>query len=643
MDPKWLTELLTTIITFKYKLAQTGTLLKSKLFRIWRTGELFQRRNYEGGDEDEEIPRTTTQDREGGDEEIFFGGLLRLLNNLDVVLPLDEERLLIPCLLPDYRPPEWPKALRGEGARGKQRGTGVRDNIVVRRSFVIREGKTLSASILCRLHGILLKIGTKCEAAWRAGCIVRHFLPEDGTELVMTLFKESILFPPSFVDAGSQQRGNQRKKSKKMSKNMDQTNRTTKKKEDHDDRSGNGKSEQVPSSFPSPIPSPIPSSSSSPFRKLISSSSQTSSSPLSSTSSSPFTSRRSNPSAASLGKRRDAIHIMIGRVQRGRGEEGEGNFPNNVAEIMRNLVYSVSTLLSEFSFGASDVTQIIPLDERVSDWLVYEEVQRAVVDSLHSSLQSTLSSSFSHFLSTLEEEGEEKEDEEEKKKERERDVFQLESVEKKERIEKECALLLCPDLEIGDCINLIQKEKLELGETLGSGSFGYVQKALWKRKGEGGKNLNEKVAVKQLLETTSGTNESDWREALSSLQREIYLNSVCKHPNIVALRGICFCEIQGTLFIMEYLRGGDLCYQLSDPSSLFKNLSLFFKRVNEENGGELIECGKKMDAEMANEREEWGDRLERLVEDVRGSLKSKNEVREEERLVRIFFFVENRK
>ena len=319
LDPKWLTELLTTIITFRYNLAQSGVVLKSKLYQTWRSSDIFQ---------------------QSKNETSFFNGLLKLLNDLDVVLSLDEDKVLVPCLLPESKPFGWPRGLRS-------------DDIVVRRSFLITEGKTLSAAILARLHGVLLKgTGTKKKiSTWKTGCIVYflldHQLSSDSPEeLIVALYKESVLF------SGEEGVGTRR--------------------------------------------------------------------------------------------RNEAIHLLIGQQC-----TTTKNFPSNISNWMRSLVYTVKHLLSEFSFGPEQITQLIPLSEKFSDWLEFEKIQEAVV-ALHSL-------PFEKDRS-----------------------FYLETARNKTKIGMEKVLLLCPDVDLRDLMKFIPRECLALKEAaIGSGGFADVYEGMW--------------------------------------------------------------------------------------------------------------------------------------------------------------------
>jgi C-terminal of Roc, COR, domain len=75
LDPKWLTVLLTSIVTSRHNLASSGILSKKRLYALWKNEVHF--------------------------EESLFPGFVRLLEKLDVLLDLNDKEFLVPCLLPD--------------------------------------------------------------------------------------------------------------------------------------------------------------------------------------------------------------------------------------------------------------------------------------------------------------------------------------------------------------------------------------------------------------------------------------------------------------------------------------------------------------------------------------------------------------
>ena len=426
------------------------------------------------------------------------------MKDLNIVLPLDEERLLVPCLLPDNRLSEWPSGLKSAPKSQVMGGDDVvGGNNRIKRSFLInKEGKTLSTAIVARLHGILLKIpGAKCVTAWKTGCIVRHSIQvtekesetaNSLTELVIALYKESIFFSETSQASAAGKAAGEEK------------------------RVGGG------------------------------------------------------------GSQRDAIHLIIGMDQKRGAEEdkiGEqqkqsgfqksfltARLPSNqgMTELVRSLVYTVETLLADFSFESKDLTQIIPLDDFCSDWLEFEKVKDAVTGALAKQQRTA--------------------------------TFSLRTTKQNQtkKINLKNVLLLCPDLDMGNSMNFIPRKSLELGRILGDGAFGVVYEGIWKkgeREGFGGHRgqlaeTGNKVAVKQLK--TDSEKKGDVEElkaALSMMQREVYLNSVCQHPNIVALCGVCFEPDHPALFVMEFLGGGDLLSQLLDPCDLIKEMDRFLASV----------------------------------------------------------------
>ena len=74
-DPKWLSALLTSVVTVRHTFVKNGVILFSELRTIWS-----------------QYPAE------------IHPLLLRLLNHLDVTHPLENDRILVPCLLPDFAP-----------------------------------------------------------------------------------------------------------------------------------------------------------------------------------------------------------------------------------------------------------------------------------------------------------------------------------------------------------------------------------------------------------------------------------------------------------------------------------------------------------------------------------------------------------
>ncbi|XP_023161432.1 mitogen-activated protein kinase kinase kinase 7 [Drosophila hydei] len=80
--------------------------------------------------------------------------------------------------------------------------------------------------------------------------------------------------------------------------------------------------------------------------------------------------------------------------------------------------------------------------------------------------------------------------------------------------------------------------EIKLGEKVGHGSYGVVCKAIWQ---------NQLVAVKEFF---ASAEQKD-------IEKEVKQLSRVKHPNIIALYGICLAQ-QATYLIMEYAEGGSL-------------------------------------------------------------------------------------
>ncbi|BES93474.1 Protein tyrosine kinase [Nesidiocoris tenuis] len=99
----------------------------------------------------------------------------------------------------------------------------------------------------------------------------------------------------------------------------------------------------------------------------------------------------------------------------------------------------------------------------------------------------------------------------------------------------------------------IDPNELKVGPLIGSGGFGYVYKAVWRR---------EEVAVK-LARQNQG---DDWDTVLENVKQEAKLFWLLKHENIVGLKGVCLSMgetpesggVGGVGLVMEYARGGPL-------------------------------------------------------------------------------------
>ncbi|XP_060118073.1 mitogen-activated protein kinase kinase kinase 9 isoform X2 [Heteronotia binoei] len=95
----------------------------------------------------------------------------------------------------------------------------------------------------------------------------------------------------------------------------------------------------------------------------------------------------------------------------------------------------------------------------------------------------------------------------------------------------------------------IDFSELVLEEVIGIGGFGKVYRAVW---------LGEEVAVKAARYDP----DEDISETIENVRQEAKLFAMLKHPNIIALKGVCLKEPDLCL-IMEFARGGSLNRALS--------------------------------------------------------------------------------
>ncbi|XP_020644155.3 mitogen-activated protein kinase kinase kinase 9 isoform X2 [Pogona vitticeps] len=95
----------------------------------------------------------------------------------------------------------------------------------------------------------------------------------------------------------------------------------------------------------------------------------------------------------------------------------------------------------------------------------------------------------------------------------------------------------------------INFSELVLEEIIGIGGFGKVYRALW---------LGEEVAVKAARYDP----DEDITETVENVHQEAKLFAMLKHPNIIALKGVCLKE-PNLCLIMEFARGGSLNRVLS--------------------------------------------------------------------------------
>lgn len=127
LEPKWVARVLASVVTFRHGLAKNGVMRVSDLHGLWR----------------DEFPVELTQ------------FMMEFLKQLDVIMPLDSDRIIIPCMLPD----KMPDLVCDQDPGG------------LRRSYLIFPNKCLPVGLMGRLLCVLLKIG-RCKSAWQGGCVV---------------------------------------------------------------------------------------------------------------------------------------------------------------------------------------------------------------------------------------------------------------------------------------------------------------------------------------------------------------------------------------------------------------------------------------------------------------------------------------
>ncbi|XP_029026712.1 mitogen-activated protein kinase kinase kinase 10 [Betta splendens] len=97
---------------------------------------------------------------------------------------------------------------------------------------------------------------------------------------------------------------------------------------------------------------------------------------------------------------------------------------------------------------------------------------------------------------------------------------------------------------IGECPLEVDFSELHLEEVIGAGGFGKVYKGMWR---------GEEVAVKAARQDP----DEDISVTAESVRQEARLFWMLRHPNIIALRGVCLRE-PNLCLVMEYARGGAL-------------------------------------------------------------------------------------
>ncbi|NXP70836.1 M3K9 kinase, partial [Ramphastos sulfuratus] len=95
----------------------------------------------------------------------------------------------------------------------------------------------------------------------------------------------------------------------------------------------------------------------------------------------------------------------------------------------------------------------------------------------------------------------------------------------------------------------IDFSELVLEEIIGIGGFGKVYRAVW---------IGDEVAVKAARYDP----DEDINQTIENVRQEAKLFAMLKHPNIIALRGVCLKE-PNLCLIMEFARGGSLNRVLS--------------------------------------------------------------------------------
>lgn len=95
----------------------------------------------------------------------------------------------------------------------------------------------------------------------------------------------------------------------------------------------------------------------------------------------------------------------------------------------------------------------------------------------------------------------------------------------------------------------IDFSELVLEEIIGIGGFGKVYRAVW---------IGDEVAVKAARYDP----DEDISQTIENVRQEAKLFAMLKHPNIIALRGVCLKE-PNLCLIMEFARGGSLNRVLS--------------------------------------------------------------------------------
>lgn len=101
------------------------------------------------------------------------------------------------------------------------------------------------------------------------------------------------------------------------------------------------------------------------------------------------------------------------------------------------------------------------------------------------------------------------------------------------------------------CFSVLEIDfaELTLEEIIGIGGFGKVYRAFW---------IGDEVAVKAARYDP----DEDISQTIENVRQEAKLFAMLKHPNIIALRGVCLKE-PNLCLVMEFARGGPLNRVLS--------------------------------------------------------------------------------
>jgi hypothetical protein len=156
LDPKWLTNLLATVVTFRHQYVKNGLIAKKDLLGLWRHDLNCQ-------------------------NETLSLLLVQYLIELDVMHVFGQDHFIVPCMLPDQDPPTlW--------SLGKDHHEGD----LVNRGYLIQDEEghavPLQVEVLGKIFSVGYRLG-RVRAAWRSGCVIEC---EDG-DTIFRLRKEVFL------------------------------------------------------------------------------------------------------------------------------------------------------------------------------------------------------------------------------------------------------------------------------------------------------------------------------------------------------------------------------------------------------------------------------------------------------------------